>query len=226
MRSGSRVMTPLMADVGISNQQMWRCQAWQHGGIKRKDECPVIVKRVSVRRMTAATGVIGSLLTGLLCATPASAATVDAVCVAHSSGKLSDPLDPGTGNDKPQAEKLTGSGTVKCTDANGDDLGVTGKVRIRESFSGLRCNGNADSGSVETETTWSDGTVSKETFSTVGDNNVDGISILSFRGTVSSDSTKFAGDTVTLGGIAIGSGCGTAHGETGRSATPVISYSH
>ena len=164
----------------------------------------------------------GAVLGPVVFATSASAATVTATCAETSSATYNSALDPNS-TDTPQDVDSNGTGTVLCVDPTGNPLGQA-KVAYDVDIPNAVCDGTAsDNGGTET-ITWPDNTQTKISFQPTTYTAVKGQVTYTSTGTVTSDSTKYAGAGVTETGTITASGCGTASGASSDSDLAVTTF--
>lgn len=169
---------------------------------------------------TAALLVAGSVAA----AGPASAATVIAACVSRSTDVSSAPLDPGDNNNEPETVTFTGKGTINCLDLVGSLL-AGGTTTFSVTIPADRCTGDMTQASYTGTVNWSDGTTTTGTYTTFEERSLKGASVLTIRGATDAGSTKFPTYNASITGLSIGSGCGTASGETSKSQDTVVTFS-
>ncbi|WP_424890111.1 hypothetical protein [Streptomyces sp. XH2] len=157
-------------------------------------------------------------------AQPASAATVIAACASRSTDVSSAPLDPGDNNNEPETVTFTGKGTINCLDLVGSLL-ASGTTTFSVTIPADRCTGDMTRASYTGTVNWSDGTSTTGTYTTFEERSLKGASVLTISGVTDAGSTKFPGYKASIAGLSIGSGCGTASGETSKSQDTVVTFS-
>lgn len=173
---------------------------------------------------------VGAILTAasiLASVGPAGAttqSTTDAFCVRTTQGALATPIGLG-GVNIPQTSALHMTGTMVCRDSSGVPL-ATGTVDQAVTMPRTECTGEEDQNTSQTVVTWSDGTVSTLKFDRTEVIKANGTTGLIVSGSVTSDSTRFAGDMVNGAGAGTSVGCGTAVGETTANSTLVLRLTH
>lgn len=165
-----------------------------------------------------------SILASVSPAGAATQQTTDTYCVRVTHGTFATPIGLG-GINTPVADALHMTGTMTCTDANGAPL-VTGTVEQTVTIPQGECTGQEIGNTSKTVVTWSDGTVSNFTFDHSDVIKANGAAGLVVSGSVSGDSTRFAGDTVSGAGTGTSVGCGTAAGEAAADSTLVLYLAH
>lgn len=175
--------------------------------------------------------ILGTVLTvaaAFAVAAPARASSASPVliasCTATVTGAYTSPLDPG-GTNAPQPETLRQTGTATCVDVGGGTLS-RGTVTRTTVLPAAQCTSIAYSDPSTTSIAWSDGTVSAFSLDHAAVVSVLGTDSATGTGTVTADSTKFAGDAIDGAVMSSGPGCGTAAGETTVSSTIVITLAH
>jgi hypothetical protein len=152
------------------------------------------------------------------------AAVLDATCVQTAHGTFATAVDPG-GTDASQQDTLHMTGTVKCEDSAGVPV-ATGTFQRTVTMPGEECTGDEHRDTSTTTVTWSDKSVSTFTFDRTEVVKAAGTASLVITGGVSTDSARFAKDTINAVGVSTGSGCGTKAGETAVDSTIVLRLTH
>jgi hypothetical protein len=166
----------------------------------------------------------GLLASGTLAAAPAARAdAIIATCTSTVTDKNVPALDQGFGDDNQQAVSFSGTGTISCPGIGSSPL--TGDVSFTGQFPADQCTGVLTAGTLDTTIKWSDGKISTTQSAVTGlIAAIDGQETGVMAGTVSPDSTRFAGDEVATTVAASGSGCGSAQGDTGSSDTSTVTF--
>ncbi|MFJ1791898.1 hypothetical protein [Kitasatospora griseola] len=138
--------------------------------------------------------------------------TTDATCVLHGHGAAV----RGSGT-------LAMTGTATCVDAAGAPV-AAGTFARSVAVPDTECDGDEDDAS--TTVRWSDGTASTVRYGKGTVVTANGTSSLIADGTVTADSTRFAGDTVHAVGTSSGTGCGVAAGRAALDSTLVLRLIH
>jgi hypothetical protein len=178
--------------------------------------------------------ILGPVLTAtaalaLATTAPAQAATTAspvlvASCTATITGTYTSPLDPGATNAQ-QADTLQQTGNTTCVDDAGQPL-IRGTMTRTAVLPAAQCSGIAYSDPSTTTITWSDNTVTNLTLNQANVVSVLGTASTTGTGTVTTDSTKFAGDSIDGAVMGSGPGCGTPAGQTTVSSTVVFTLAH
>ncbi|MFI9064317.1 hypothetical protein ACIGQE_21000 [Streptomyces sp. NPDC053429] len=161
------------------------------------------------------------LLSGTLAAasSPATARDVVAICTTKSTVTFSAPL-----SDTATAETVSGTDVIDCFDAEGKAL-VSGTSAFSEAVSGAQCTGHEQHGPASVTVNWADGSLSKIVTRPRGQME-DGRESFAGEGSVSPDSTRFAGDTISMVGMTVTKGCHTPGGASKAFGFNVLTFSH
>ncbi|MEZ0107707.1 hypothetical protein ABH920_001699 [Catenulispora sp. EB89] len=156
-------------------------------------------------------------------ATTASPVLV-ASCTATISGTYTSPLDPG-GTNAQQADTLQQTGTITCVDDAGQPL-VRGTMTRTTILPAAQCSGIAYSDPSTNTINWTDGTTTSLTLDQANVVSVLGAASTTGTGTATTNSTKFAGDSIDGAVMGTGPGCGTPSGQTTVNSTVVFTLAH
>ncbi|MFG2910411.1 hypothetical protein ACGF13_35860 [Kitasatospora sp. NPDC048286] len=174
---------------------------------------------------------VGAALTAvalLEAAIPALAASaepeVDATCVRTLHGTFDGPAAPGRGNAS-QADTLHMTGTLTCVDPAGKPL-AAGTVDHTVSLPRTECTADEHGDTSATRVTWADGAVSTFGFEHTDVVKADGTASLVAAGGVTSDSARFAGDTLHGVGTGVSTGCGSSAAARKVASTMVLRLTH
>jgi hypothetical protein len=173
--------------------------------------------------------ILGTVLTvtaALATAAPAHAASpvLVASCTATLTGAFTAPLDPGSTNAQ-QPDTLQQSGPVTCVDDAGEPL-VRGTLTRTVVLPAAQCSGIAYSDPETDSVAWSDGAVGALSLDHAAVVTVLGTASSTGTGSVTANSSKFAGDSIDFAGMSSGPGCGTAAGQTAVTSTLVFTLAH
>ena len=157
-------------------------------------------------------------------ATTTASPVLVASCTATISGTYTSPLDPGATNAQ-QADTIQQTGNATCVDDAGQPL-IRGTMTRTTILPAAQCSGITYSDPSTTTITWTDGTTTSLTLDQANTVSVQGTASTTGTGTATTNSTKFAGDSIDGAVMSTGPGCGTPSGQTTVTSTVVFTLAH